>query len=148
MSESKVHAEFFEVTAPSWEVEACARIARAWEKGDRLYVWAASQAEAARWDELLWTFREDSFVPHGLWQGEEACDEPVAVGWRAANPNGARWLVVAGGQTPAEVTAAASSFARIMDFVPKRDKAATDAARARYKALQQAGIEPAYHKAG
>jgi DNA polymerase-3 subunit chi len=58
-----------------------------------VYVWAGSEADARRLDDLLWTFREDSFVPHELWQGEDSLEDPVAVGWTAGNPNNSSCLV-------------------------------------------------------
>ena len=73
--------DFFEVKGPRWDLALCERVEQAYAAGLRVYVWAESQADARHLDDLLWEFREDSFVPHGLWQGGDGIDDPVAVGW-------------------------------------------------------------------
>ncbi len=56
------------------EMRACEIAERTYTQGNRLQIIAADQNQAARLDDLLWTFRPDSFVPHGLF--EEERDEP------------------------------------------------------------------------
>lgn len=65
---------FIEVTARRMEMRACEIAERTYTQGNRLQIIAADQNQAARLDDLLWTFRPDSFVPHGLF--EEERDEP------------------------------------------------------------------------
>lgn len=134
--------EFFEVAGPRWEVALCQRVEAAYEEGRRIYVWAESEAEARRLDELLWSFREDSFVPHGLWQGEAQCDEPVAVGWRAGNPNGADCLVLARDAEPDELR----GFPQVVDLAPVDLPPRLEAARRRYRTCRDAGLEVVFHK--
>ena len=43
---------------------ACRLIDKAWQRGMRCYVNAATAEQAARLDDLLWTFRDISFIPH------------------------------------------------------------------------------------
>ena len=62
---------FIEVTASLMEMRACEIAERTYAKGDRLQIIAADQQQAVRLDSLLWTFRPDSFVPHGLLEGEK-----------------------------------------------------------------------------
>ena len=147
MGNGAVCADFYELVSPRWETEICDRVAALAAEGVRIYLRADSQARAHRIQELLWTFRDDSFVPHGLWQGEQGCDEPVAVGWLDGNPNGARVLVLCCSGVPPELAAQTRVFSRLVDFVPKRDAGETQAARERYRTLSQAGIPVEYHAA-
>ena len=62
---------FVEVTASRLEMRACEIAERTYAKGDRLQIIAADQQQAVRLDSLLWTFRPDSFVPHGIFEGEK-----------------------------------------------------------------------------
>ena len=62
---------FIEVTASRMEMRACEIAERTYVKGDRLQIIAADQQQADRLDSLLWTFRPDSFVPHGLLESEK-----------------------------------------------------------------------------
>lgn len=48
---------------------ACRLLEKAHAKGHRVYVVCNNQEDAELIDELLWTFKEDSFIPHNL-QGE------------------------------------------------------------------------------
>ena len=67
---------FVEVTQNLMEMRACAIAERTYVKGDRLQIIAADQQQAVRLDSLLWTFRPDSFVPHGLLEGEKDDNVP------------------------------------------------------------------------
>ena len=133
--------DFYEATGRQWEATLCRVVEQAWEAGTRVYVWAASEAQARDLDGLLWTFRDESFVPHGLWQGEASLDEPVAVGWKPGNPNGAACLVLARDASPAEV----GGFARVVDFAAVDVPPLKEAGRNRYRAFQQAGFAVTFH---
>ena len=57
-----------------------ARLAdKAFQRGHRIYINAGDEAQARHLDDLLWSFRPASFIPHAL-HGDEA-GEPVTVGW-------------------------------------------------------------------
>ena len=66
---------FIEVTASRLEIRACEIAERTYVQGNRLQIIAADQQQAVRLDDLLWTFRPDSFVPHGFPKGKK--DEPL-----------------------------------------------------------------------
>jgi len=48
---------------------ACRLLEKAYYKGHKVFVYCANQRDAETIDELLWTFKDDSFIPHNL-QGE------------------------------------------------------------------------------
>ncbi|MBI5446383.1 MAG: DNA polymerase III subunit chi [Deltaproteobacteria bacterium] len=135
--------DFYEVKGPRWELAVCERVEALYEAGERVYVRAPSEALARALDDLLWTFREDSFVPHRLWGGEGDLPDPVAVGWRRGNPNGATCLVLAGAGEPEEL----SGFAQAFDFVPVSDPELTAGARERYRAFRAAGHQVTFRPA-
>ncbi|HPE73297.1 MAG TPA: DNA polymerase III subunit chi [Candidatus Competibacter sp.] len=62
---------------------ACRLADKAYGLGHTVYLFTASEARAAALDDLLWTFRQDSFVPHERYPlvGEEG--SPVLVGTAA-----------------------------------------------------------------
>jgi DNA polymerase-3 subunit chi len=45
-------------------VFACRLIEKAYQRGHRIYVFLANEANVNKLDDLLWTFGETSFVPH------------------------------------------------------------------------------------
>jgi len=71
---------FVEVTARRMEMRACEIAERTYVRGDRLQIIVADQKQAVRLDDLLWTFRPGSFVPHGLYKGDrDELSPPVVI---------------------------------------------------------------------
>ncbi len=57
-----------------------ARLAdKAFQQGLRIYINAVDEPQARQLDELLWSFRPASFLPHGI-SGEEH-SKKIAIGW-------------------------------------------------------------------
>ena len=57
-----------------------ARLAdKAFQQGLRIYINAVDEPQARQLDELLWSFRPASFLPHGI-SGEQY-SEKIAIGW-------------------------------------------------------------------
>src|SRR4051812_39217902 len=65
------------------------------ERGWRVVVQAASEERVEALDAHLWTYREDSFLPHGTAQQAEASGQPILLTASEDNPNGAnvRFLI-------------------------------------------------------
>ena len=60
---------------------ACRLIEKAYARGHRVFVQCQNQQDAERLDELLWTYKDDSFIPHNL-QGEgPEPPPPVQIGF-------------------------------------------------------------------
>jgi len=110
------------------------------ERGWRAVVHTASQEYAEALDGHLWTYREDSFLPHGLASEQNAPRHPIVVAPDAANPNAAQVrFLVEGAQMP-EVT----GYTRVVLLFDGRDESAVAGARASWKAAKAAGHEVTY----
>jgi DNA polymerase-3 subunit chi len=59
------------------------------ERGWRAVVETASTERATALDALLWTWRDDSFLPHGIAGDETDPDQPVLIAIDDSNANGA-----------------------------------------------------------
>jgi DNA polymerase-3 subunit chi len=60
---------------------ACKLAEKAYRLDNTVYIHAKSRADAERLDDLLWTFRDGSFVPHGLrGANRDAAASPVLIG--------------------------------------------------------------------
>lgn len=59
---------------------ACRLTEKAWQTGLTVFINTASELEAQRTDDLLWTYRQDSFVPHALYEPHTDVRTPVVVG--------------------------------------------------------------------
>lgn len=57
------------------------------ERGWRVAVQTGSEERAEALDAHLWTYRDDSFLPHGTWRDGDAADQPVVLVMNEANPN-------------------------------------------------------------
>src|SRR3954463_11269959 len=65
------------------------------ERGWRVVVQAGSEERADALDAHLWTYREDSFLPHATWRAPDAAEQPIVLAVEGDNPNNAtvRFLV-------------------------------------------------------
>lgn len=59
---------------------ACRIADKAWSQGHRVYLHTNSEAESKHLDTLLWTYREGSFLPHGLFGQTDSEMTPVIIG--------------------------------------------------------------------
>lgn len=64
-------------------------------RGWRVVVQASSEERIDALDGHLWTFSDDSFLPHGTWHDSEAAEQPVLLTIHEHNPNNAtvRFLI-------------------------------------------------------
>ena len=58
---------------------ACRLAEKAWRQGHRVLIGTDSESQALHVDRLLWTFRDQSFVPHGLLGRVDPMLNPVLV---------------------------------------------------------------------
>ena len=72
--------DFYILESGSREHTACKLVEKAYTLGHRIYVHAESQAQANKIDEMLWTYRAGSFIPHQQYQPNEEIHSPVQVG--------------------------------------------------------------------
>jgi DNA polymerase-3 subunit chi len=59
---------------------ACRLAGKALQKGHRVYLHTNSDAESKHLDRLLWTFRQDSFLPHGIFVDADPELNPILIG--------------------------------------------------------------------
>lgn len=60
---------------------ACQLVEKVMKETANVYIQANSREEAQRLDALLWTYKEDSFLPHQLYDPEASNPPPVQIGW-------------------------------------------------------------------
>jgi len=60
---------------------ACRLLDKIHAQGRRAYVNVGSDPEARHLDRLLWTFRQNSFIPHGMIGEADSELTPVLIGW-------------------------------------------------------------------
>jgi DNA polymerase III subunit chi len=111
------------------------------ERGWRVVVQTASEERAEALDAHLWTFRDDSFLPHGTWREADVGEQPILLTVHDDNLNGARVrFLLDGAPLPHDVTA----YDRVVLLFNGEDPDAVDAARARWSEAKQSGLEVTY----
>jgi len=60
---------------------ACRLVEKAYQQGRRVYVNTMGETQARRMDELLWTFRAGSFIPHTCIEVEDDPESRVHIGF-------------------------------------------------------------------
>ncbi|HXW09929.1 MAG TPA: DNA polymerase III subunit chi [Steroidobacteraceae bacterium] len=123
-------------------VAACRLAEKAYEQGLKVAVRTASPAETAEFDDLLWTYADGSFVPHGVWPTDPdvAALTPVLVG-NAALPESHRDVLI---NLAPDAPADFSAYARVCDVVGG-DEEGRKAGRLRWRAYREAGCNPEAH---
>lgn len=60
---------------------ACSLIEKAYDANQRVYIHLSTQEETARMDALLWTYRDNSFLPHALFDSVNLSPPPIQLGF-------------------------------------------------------------------
>ncbi|GAA0590419.1 DNA polymerase III subunit chi [Caenispirillum bisanense] len=110
------------------------------ESGQRAVVLTSSRPRAEALSAVLWTFRPDGWLPHGVPGDGFEADQPVWLTDSDDRPNGAGILLLTDGMT----TARMDEYDRCLDLFDGRDDSAVEAARRRWVACRDAGWELHY----
>lgn len=110
------------------------------ERGHRVLLLAASEERVQALDNILWTYEDRSWLPHGTAQTGHAERQPIFLSTLEENPNTADVLVLIDGIAPAFAT----EFCRVIDMFDGRDDSAVAAARERWKSYRDAGLTLTY----
>lgn len=115
-------------------------LSKALSQGRRVVVRAADDKAVEALNESLWTFRPDSFLPHGSRKDGHEKDQPVWLTASNDNPNGADVLVLTSGADGDGL----EQYALCCDVFDGNDESAVAAARERWKTYHGAGHAVTY----
>lgn len=115
-------------------VERC--VGRGW----RTVIQTGSPERTAAIDTLLWSWRDDSFLPHATEADGDAAEQPVFITDKAVNPNAATVRILIDGADIADP----DSYDRVVCLFDGRDADNLAAARALWKRLAGAGCNCTY----
>lgn len=110
------------------------------ERGWRAIVQTASQERLEALDTLLWTYSEESFLPHGAAKDGDPAKQPVFLTVQDGNANSAevRFLVDGAGNPDL------SGYARVVHLFDGQDAEALAQARNQWKKAKEAGYPVTY----
>ncbi|MEM6811292.1 MAG: DNA polymerase III subunit chi [Pseudomonadota bacterium] len=114
---------------------------KAYASGHRTIVRMASEDEAERMAGHLWSFRQQSFIPHGTKKDGNAAMQPIWITDDGEeNPNNAKTLILTQGRTQDDI----SSFELCCEMLDGRNDNQVSEARKRWKEYQSKGYDVTY----
>ena len=114
------------------------------KKGWRAVVRTGAPDRLEHLDGWLWSFRDESFLPHGLVDEPFAEHQPVLLTTSMETPNAAQALFLIDGAEPGDLT----PHERCIVLFDGRDEAALGQARSRWKTFKAEGRPISYWRQG
>lgn len=143
MLETMTEVIFVEVTASRMEIRACEIAEHTYAQGERLQINAIDEEQAARLDDLLWTYKPDNFVPHGLWKSMDSeSAQPVVITTRKEPVPGIASLLTMD-YCPVEMV---QQFSKVIHVVLVDNQERLEASRRYWTLLKDAGFSLRHQK--
>lgn len=115
-------------------------VERTLERGWRAVVQAGSDERLAAIDSLLWTWKDDSFLPHGTDKDGNPEHQPVYLTTAEANPNGAAVRFLVDGATIQRF----AGYLRVVILFDHHDTVAVETARQQWKTVKADKLPATY----
>ena len=122
---------------------------RCHQRGERVLVLAGSAERVEALAALLWTYRPDSFLPHGTARDGEPARQPILLAPAEGdtdNPsgaaNGAQVLILSDGARHGRI----GDFKLVCELFDGHDEAAVAAARAHWRTCRETGHAVIYYQ--
>lgn len=134
--------DFYLLETPDQEsywLTACRLLEKAYQKNHRIFVYCDKQEEAEHLDELLWTFKPESFIPHHLQNEGLVPPPPIQIGIQ--EPKGFNDILLNLSQIVPDFS---SRFNRIIQIV-RGDEQAKVISREHFRTYRQYGLQPQTH---
>jgi DNA polymerase III subunit chi len=119
----------------------CKLAEKAYKQGHKVYINTASDQQLKQLDELLWTFRDGSFLPHERYSAGEHGEQPILLG-HGIEPDGPDDVLV---NLADDIPVFFSRFKRVAELVGG-DDAQRESARDRYRFYKDRGYTLSTHK--
>ncbi len=131
---------FYHLTRSGLDEALPRLLEKAHEQGKRVVLRCRDPERLDQLDRLLWTYRNDSFLPHGSAADGHAERQPIWLTTGLDRPNGAAVLVLIDGAEADD----AALYERVLELFDGRDAVAVAAARARWRWAESQGMSRVY----
>lgn len=118
----------------------CRLIEKAYKNRHRIYIHTENQSDAHMLDELLWTYRDDSFLPHNLVGDGPEPSPPIQVGFELKPATQRDILINLSHKIPEFYT----QFARVIEIV-SHDETIQTLSREHYRTYRSNGFNITTH---
>ena len=123
------------------QVFACRLAEKAYRQGNHVYIHTQNADHAEQLNQMLWSFRADSFVPHQLTSTDNNDASPVLIGHSTSPPRLMDLLINLSAEQPLFF----SQFERVAECLNDDENIKT-AGRKRYRFYKQRGYELDTHQ--
>ncbi|MDX1902042.1 MAG: DNA polymerase III subunit chi [Gammaproteobacteria bacterium] len=120
---------------------ACRLAEKAYQQQHRIYFHMQNPQQAHQLDEIMWTWRDESFLPHNLVGEGPDTLPPIQIGFDTIPSNQRDILINLSQMLPEHHT----QFNRILEIIPHNEKFQTDA-RERYRIYRELNYPLQTHK--
>jgi DNA polymerase-3 subunit chi len=120
---------------------ACRLTEKAYGLNNRVYAHTASPGDAKQLDEMLWTFRQGSFVPHQLLTDTGKGRAPIIIGTNDKCEDNGDLLI----NLTEAIPEFATGFQRVAEII-SGDEQSRQIGRERFKSYRELGMEPEIHQ--
>jgi len=131
---------FYHLTESRLEDALPMLLERSLSRGWKVVVQTGSQERRDALDNHLWTYSDDSFLPHGTDREPTAEEQPVILTTGSGNPNGATVRFLVDGAEPPPL----DGYERAVILFDGHDEDQLAAARGHWKALKSVDHQLAY----
>ncbi len=107
---------------------ACRLIEKLYKQKHTIYIHTENQTMAHELDEMLWTWRDDSFLPHNLYGEGPNPAPPIQIGFDAI-PEKHRDILI---NLHTDIPTFHSQFARVIELI-RNETTAQESGRERYR---------------
>ena len=122
---------------------ACRIVEKAYRLGHRVYVRTDNEDDTNVLDDLLWTFSQNSFVPHQLSTESNLLESTVVIGEHPPSAEGTDVVISVADDPVLDFTA----YLRVVDIVGFEDDEKASG-RGRFRYYRERGVEPNTHQIG
>lgn len=140
-----MEVRFYHLLSSGIDQALPALVAKAYQGGNKIFIRTRDERHAEQICDVLWTFRADSFLPHGTKKDGKADQQPIWIGPEEGNPNNADILIVLGGQEfNGGDEQSSGQYKMLCDMFDGRMDDDVTAARSRWKTYKEAGYDLTY----
>ncbi len=133
---------FYHLTSTPLEATLPSLVERSLARGWRVHVQGSDAARMQHFDQLLWSYTQEGFLPHAIAGEGNDAEQPVLLSTQSKAANNPQLLMLIDGAR--HDPQGFSEFERVCVFFDGNDAQALDLARADWKAVKAANLEAKY----
>jgi DNA polymerase-3 subunit chi len=145
LSSASIRIDFYilDQAAPEARLRFACRLAeKAMKLSHQVHALAEDETQAHTLDDLLWTFRAESFVPHVIGEPDAPDAPPVTIGHDPSRPPTGSHVLI---NLRTDVPSCFDSFQRVVEIIDSSEDSRRSG-RERFKFYRDNGYDPQTHR--